>query len=120
MEEVLVRYMSFPDIEDGVTSFYHFATDKRCAEPSKRYTSSTCHTLGDELDELALKVGFKKREAFAKERKKRSWKNSYAKELSAIVGSVLETQGIVWHVDGKDILFRCPKDEFISWPKNKK
>ena len=59
-----------PDIEDGVASFYENYTDKRCIEPSKPYITGRCHTTGNEMDELAIRVGFKTCAEFAAERKK--------------------------------------------------
>jgi hypothetical protein len=97
MREVIVRYLSLPDIEDGVSSFYEQYSDKRCIEPSKSYISGRCHTTDDELDELALTVGFMTRKDYATERKRNkhtSWKNTYGSELSMAVGKALEKEGI--------------------------
>ena len=119
MRKVLVRYMSFPDIEGGVSSFYEHENDKRCAEPSKPYTSGICHTVGEELDELALKVGFKTRKDFSQEYNNKSWKNKYGEELSVYVGNELESAGIVVRINGEDVLFQCPENEFVTWPRSK-
>lgn len=119
MKEVIVRYIGFPDIEDGVSGFYEYYGVKRCAEPSKSYISGLCHTINEELDELAVQVGFKTRKEFSQEHKNRSWKNAYAIELAPVVGKALEKEGIVLNIDGDKILFRCPKNEFVTWPGNK-
>ncbi|WP_277586510.1 hypothetical protein [Psychrobacillus antarcticus] len=119
MKEVQVRYIGFPDIEDGVSGFYEYYGDKRCAEPSKSYISGLCHTNNEELDELALQVGFKTRKEFLQERKTRSWKNAYAIELAPIVGKALENEGIILNINGVNVVFRCPKNEFVTWPGNK-
>jgi hypothetical protein len=122
MKEVKVRYLCLPDIEDGVSGFYEYHTDKKCTEPSKSYSSGRCHTTEEELDELAVKVGFLTRDAYVAERKKnkfKSWKNAYGTELSVAVGNALETNGVVWKVNESNILFQCPKGEFIPWPANK-
>lgn len=119
MREILVRYISFPDIEDGVSSFYEYFGDGRCTEPSQPYVSGRCHTKEQGLDELALKVGFMTRKEFSEERRKKnfnSWKNAYGEELSLFVGKLLETEGIVWNVSGVNVLFKCPKGEFVPWP----
>ncbi|WP_456272422.1 hypothetical protein [Bacillus sp. AK031] len=119
MQVRTVRYMSLPDIEDGVSGFYGNYKDKRCIEPSKPYPNGKCHTTGDELDELARKVGFWTREEYAEKRKKprySSWKNSYGHDLSSAVKEALESNGIVWNIDGQEVLFQCPKGEFIRWP----
>jgi len=119
VKEVLVRYIGFPNIEGGVSGFYECYGDKRCAQPSKPYSSGQCHINGEELDELALKVGFKTRRDFAQERKNKSWKNEYAIELSPIVGKKLESEGVILEINGEDVLFRCPQNEFITWPGSK-
>ncbi|MEH7125860.1 MULTISPECIES: hypothetical protein [unclassified Bacillus (in: firmicutes)] len=116
MIEVLVKYISFPDIEDGVSSFYHYSTDKGCSEPNKPYTSGYCHTIAEELDELAVKVGFTTRSEFAAELQTKYWKNAYGKELSQYVGKALESTGITLNINGTDIIFKCPENEFVLWP----
>lgn len=118
MKMVTVRYLSFPSVTHGISAFYEYVHDQRCAQPSKRYERGWCHTEGEELDELALKVGFMTREKFAKERRrqgKTSWKNAYATELSVVVGKVLEQRGIFWNVNGVEVLFCCPEGEFVTW-----
>jgi hypothetical protein len=30
MMEVIVRFLSLPDIEDGVSGFFEYPTDKKC------------------------------------------------------------------------------------------
>jgi hypothetical protein len=122
MKEVFVRYLSLPDIENGVASFYENYTDKKCIEPSKPYISGRCHTTGNEIDELAMKVGFMTRAEFAAEQKKNkksSWKNSYGTALSLEVGKALESEGITLIINGELIKFRCPKVEFVGWPWKK-
>lgn len=122
MKMVTVRYLSFPSVTDGISAFYEYVHDQRCAQPSKRYEHGWCHTEGEELDELALKVGFMTREKFAWERRrhgKTSWKNAYATELSVVVGKVLEQEGIFLNVNGVDVVFHCPRGEFVTWPAKK-
>ncbi|WP_163151627.1 hypothetical protein [Anoxybacillus sp. MB8] len=123
MGMVIVRYLAFPSVTNGISVFYEHDGDSRCAQPSKRYKHGWCHTEGEELDELALKVGFMTREQFAQERKrqgKTSWKNAYAEQLSIFVGQALEQEGIIWDVNGVRVLFICPRGEFIPWFTTKK
>jgi hypothetical protein len=47
VKKVIVRYLSFPDIEDGVSGFYEHPNDKRCVEPSKPYKNGWCHIQGE-------------------------------------------------------------------------
>ncbi|MHC8965596.1 hypothetical protein [Priestia aryabhattai] len=122
MQEVVVRYLSLPDIEDGVAGFYKHYHDKRCVEPSKSYSSGRCHTTGYEIDELAAKVGFMTRKEYAVKRKSQkysNWKNAYGSELSMAIGKALETKGLIWNINGHNILFRCPRGEFVGWPWRK-
>ncbi|WP_338778784.1 hypothetical protein [Metabacillus sp. FJAT-52054] len=91
-------------------------------EPTKPYSSGVCHTIGHELDEIALKAGFQTREEFAADRESNGdkyWKKSYGKELSAAVGKRLESKGIEWEIDGEKLLFRCLKGEFVPWPRKR-
>ncbi len=77
MKTVIVRYLSFSSVSNGVSGFYGYDHDQRCTQPGKRYKHGWCHTEGEELDELALRVGFMTREQFAQERRrqgKTSWK----------------------------------------------
>jgi len=121
MKRVAVRYMSFPSVEKGLSGFYAFRHDGQCAKPRTPYeigaANGWCHTEKDELDKLAEKVGFKSREMYRQERKKqgiKSWKKAYGIELAAFAGEKLETGGIVWHVQGEEVEFYCPKGEFVS------
>ncbi|AZB44657.1 hypothetical protein CEF21_21500 [Bacillus sp. FJAT-42376] len=121
-KEITVRYMVFPDIEDGVSGFYANGQDSGCVEPTKPYSSGVCHTLGHELDEIALKAGFQTREEFAADRESnghKNWKNAYGKELSSAVGKMLEIKGIEWEIDGEKLLFQCAKGEFTVWPRGR-
>lgn len=119
MRKVVVRYMIFPSIEQGVSGFYEHENDKRCIDPSKPYKSGVCHTVGEELDELAGKVGFITREEFASEFNSQYWKNAYGQELSTFVGKALESKGIVMNINGEDVLFQCPENEFVTWQVRK-
>lgn len=111
--------MVFPDIEGGVSGFYEYDDDSRCVEASIFYKSGRCHTVGDGLDELALKVGFRTRKVFAEELGKKSWENEYGKALSLAVGRKLERDGILMVIDGDEVLFQCLEGEFVSWPRQK-
>lgn len=122
MREVVLRYLILPDIEDGVSGFYEHYDDKRCVEPSKPYINGRCHTIGPEMDDLAEKVGFMKREDYAQIRKMQkytSWKNAYGSELSLVVGKILKADRIVLNVKGENVLFCCPRGEFVGWPWRK-
>lgn len=118
MKEILVRYMFFPDIENGVSGFYEFFGDKSCVEPSKPYKSGQCHIVGEELDDLSIKVGFMTRKDFAKSLNNKSWKNAFGRELSQFVGKKLEDEGIKLNINGAEVQFSCPKNEFVTWPGN--
>ncbi|OES44596.1 hypothetical protein [Domibacillus iocasae] len=117
MKRITVRYMVFPDIEGGVSGFYEYDHDSHCVEPSISYKSGRCHTVGDGLDELALKAGFQTRKVFAADLGKKSWKNEYGKALSLAVGRKLERDGILMVINGDEALFQCPEGEFVPWPR---
>lgn len=122
MQKVIVRYLSLPDIENGVSGFYEYYHYNRCTEPSEPYKNGRCHTTGADIDGLAKKAGFVTRKEYAAERKRQkytSWKNAYGSKLSLAVGETLEKDGIVWNINGNDILFRCPKGEYVGWPWKK-
>lgn len=117
VKEIAVRYMVLPGIKKGVSGFYEHEGDSNCVKPNKRYEDGVCHTIGDELDALALMVGFKSRAEFAKEHNNKSWLNAYGRELSKYVKESLETTGIGWEVDGESVHFYSPPGEFVLWPK---
>lgn len=121
VKEIAVRYMVLQGIEDGISGFYEKTKDKNCVKPNKPYKCGACHTKGDEMDKLALVVGFKTREEFAKEFAKEykndNWPNAYGRELSKYVKDTLETKGIDWEVNGESVRFYSPPNEFVLWPK---
>lgn len=57
-KEVVVSYLSLPDIENAVAGFYKHYKDKSCVELSKSYSSGRYLTTSYEIDELATQVGF--------------------------------------------------------------
>lgn len=123
-KRVAVRYMVMQGIKAGISGFYEDAyNSKHCAEPNKPYDdtgkNNFCHTIGDELDELAQLVGFKKRDDFAKDRGNSAWLNDYGEQLSEHVKEVLETTGLDWIVNGEQVHFYSPPGEFVLWPKSK-
>lgn len=118
-KRVAVRYMVLPGIMDGISGFYETADDKRCVTPNKPYKSGVCHTIGDELNMLALLVGFQTRADFAKGHPSKSWANDYGTKLSEHVKEILETKGLGWKVDDELVHFYSPPGEFVLWPQNK-
>lgn len=117
-KRIAVRYMVMQGIENGISGFYRHQDDPRCAEPNKPYENGVCHTVGDELDMLALMAGFKTRDEFAREHGGKYWLNDYGKALSRHVKEVLETKGLGWMVDGELVHFYSPPGEFVLWPKS--
>lgn len=119
-KRIAVRYMVLQGIENGIGGFYEYANDRKCVKPNKPYgKDGVCHIIGDELDLLALQVGFKTRADFAKEHKGQSWLNAYGEKLSVYVKSALETKGIGWMVNDELVHFYSPPGEFVLWPKKK-
>ncbi|TSI05112.1 hypothetical protein [Lysinibacillus sp. BW-2-10] len=119
MKEVFVEYMALPAIKDGVASFYSSFEDNKCVEPAKDYVSGRCHTVGEELDELAISVGFMTLQQFQEIHGVNSL-NTYGYQLSIAVGRALLGKGIVLNIDGEDVLFRCNQNKFYLWPKSKR
>lgn len=118
-KRIAVRYMVLPGIKKGVSGFYEYAGDSNCVKPNKPYESGVCHTIGDELDMLALLVGFQTREDFVKEHRGGSWLNAYGEKLSEHVKAALETKGLGWMINDELVHFYSPPGEFVLWPKNK-
>lgn len=119
MKEVAVRYISLPSIERGIAGFYAHYKDKGCVQPNKAYANGRCHTIGDEMDVLAKKVGFITRleyKATSKRWKMSSWKNAYGSALSQAVGEALQNKGVILNINDEKVLFWCPKGEFVEWP----
>lgn len=117
-KRIAVRYMVLPGIERGISGFYEYPTDQNCVEPNKPYENGVCHTIGDELDMLAILVGFKPRSKFAKEHGNNNL-NAYGEKLSAYVKEALETNGLGWMINGELVHFYSPPGEFVLWPKSK-
>ncbi|WP_416145256.1 hypothetical protein [Planococcus koreensis] len=117
-KRIAVRYMVLPGIKKGVSGFYANPKDTNCVKPNKPYEDGVCHTIGDELDMLALLVGFKTREEFAKEHGGKSWLNAYGTKLSEHVKDALETKGVGWMVNDELVHFYSPPGEFVLWPNS--
>jgi len=111
MRQVDVRCVRFPSIAEGIVSFYHETDDVSCAEPNRPSDHGCCHLAGEELDELAVKLGFLTRDAYAKWFG-HGWESYYGQELSPKIGQALETFGIVLDIKGEAVQFICSPGEF--------
>lgn len=118
------RYICFPDNEDGIMGFYQEPTDSKCWRPWYRYEHSEkswgfCHIRNsNEMNELARRYGAMTKDEYIQERENdgfKTWKNAYKGYLSNHLGNILQEEGILLEIDGKDILFCCPKGFFVPW-----
>ncbi|WP_114571700.1 hypothetical protein [Exiguobacterium flavidum] len=114
MKQIDVCSVKFPSIEGGIASFYRKADDASCAEPSRPSDHGCCHLVGEELDELAVKLGFLTRDAYAKWFGP-GWEGYYGQELSRKIGQTLETFGIVLEIKGEAVQFVCSPGEFVRY-----
>lgn len=124
MERKAVRYVHFPDTEDGLLGFYHEPTNNQCIEPRYFYKHSEkswgyCHIQNAaEMDDLAIKIGAKTRGIFKIERESagfKTWLDAYSDYLSQEIGNALQENGILLEIRGREILFYCPKGQFVPW-----
>ncbi|MDN7241688.1 hypothetical protein QWY14_07775 [Planococcus sp. N028] len=118
-KRIAVRYMVFQGTKNGISGFKEYRNDSNCVEPNKPYKNGVCHTIGDELDMLAMVAGFKTRDQFAKEHGGKSWLDDYSENLSRHMKEVLETTGVGWMVNEELVHFYSPPGEFVMWQKKK-
>ncbi|MGO4500058.1 hypothetical protein AB4114_29710 [Paenibacillus sp. 2RAB27] len=124
IKTIEVRYISFPDIEDGILGFYRDVVDHECMSPRYFYkqsekSSGFCHIrTPDEMDNLAKQINAMSRLEFQEDKRQKgfkTWLNAYALYLSEELGKALQNGGVRIVIGDVELLFKCPNGKFVPW-----